>query len=553
MRKRTKILGLLCGLFLVISIALPFVPVPAQASVVPPAVDRQQVFYSELSEYTTSSDGNLYQTSTVYNTAWAAAAASAAVTANTVVEIGQSKLGSDYGISRGGLYFDTSSIADTDVVTSAVLYVYGKYDWSDTDFDLTIQSGMPTYPHDPMVVNDYSKAYYAGDGGSLNTSGFTTTGYNAITLNATGRGWINLTGTTKLVLRSSREIAGTAPTGEEEVFIYSSEEAGTDKDPYLVVTSVSAPAITSNAASNIANTTARLNSTVDDDGGESCETRYGYGTTSQAAVDFADYDTVTDWVAGADTGEHPYVDVDTLLAGTTYYYRVQIKNTHSTVTSDEITFDTLAAISEPSNFRAFPEAESVVLTWAKGSGSTNTMVRYSFTAYPTAVGEGTQLYLGTGSTTTHTGLSQGTTIYYSAWGEDGGDYSAAYVSTMTTTTGGAGAAENPDTPTAPTGWLQAPDYTNLSGLPIVYDIANQVFTNIEMPLATGWFLLAILSSIIASIAIYLWKHSLAGALVVLCVMLCAWWGVEILPLWIMALSLIGIIGIGISRRSIGGQ
>jgi hypothetical protein len=502
---------------------------------------------SNLTIYTSASDGNFFKTSTNYNTAWTAASSDAVVKTNTVIEIGQTYSAPDYGISRGALYFDTSAIPDADTIVSATLFVYCKYDWSGTDFDLTLQSGMPTYPHDPMVVADYDKGHYADSGGTLNTSGISTTGYSSISLNATGLGWINVTGTTKLVLRSSREIAGTTPTGQEEIFIYSSEETGTSKDPYIVIVSVNAPAITADAASDIANTTARFNSTVSDDGGESCEVRFGYGTTSQTAVNFLSYDTVTSWVAGYDTSEHPYYDADSLTDNTTYYYRVQIKNGHSTVTSDEITFDTLNAISDPSGLRAYPSTTSVVLSWAKGSGSTNTMVRYSFTTYPTAINEGTQLYFSTGSTATHTSLNPGTIIYYSAWGESGGDYSASYDYTMTVTTAGVSDSGTPDAPAEPTGWFQSPDYVNMSGVPL-YGTINSVMSTMDLPLATGWFLLAMIVSIAAGLAVLARTGSLAGSLLVLCVLLALGWGVKLIPLWIFAFSLIAGIGIGVSKR-----
>jgi len=140
-----------------------------------------------------------------------------------------------YRIDRAYAYFDTSAIPDSAEIWSAYLKLYGSTDNSTTDFNITVQSGMPTYPTDPPAATDFNKTYYSGDGGSLSTSGFSTTGYNTITLNSTGLGWINKTGTSKFCLRSSRDIAATTPTGDEYVTVYTNEQTGTSQDPQLVV------------------------------------------------------------------------------------------------------------------------------------------------------------------------------------------------------------------------------------------------------------------------------------------------------------------------------
>jgi len=86
---------------------------------------------------------------------------------------------------------------------------------------MTIQSGMPTYPHDPLETTDYNKTKYSGNYGSLSTSEVII-GYNNITL--TDSSLVNTEGTTKLCLRSSRDIEGTSPDGTEYVIVYFAEE-----------------------------------------------------------------------------------------------------------------------------------------------------------------------------------------------------------------------------------------------------------------------------------------------------------------------------------------
>ncbi|MBV6343539.1 DUF2341 domain-containing protein, partial [Candidatus Magnetobacterium casense] len=139
-------------------------------------------------------------------------------------------------IDKGALFFDTSAIAGG-IVTGASLNLYGSSDSSTTDFDLTLQTGGATYPHDPMQTTDYNKSYYSGNGGSKTTSGWNTAGYNEITLSSSGMGWIDTSGTTKFMVRSSREIAGTIPafTIDERVAYYDGGCGNISRTPYLSV------------------------------------------------------------------------------------------------------------------------------------------------------------------------------------------------------------------------------------------------------------------------------------------------------------------------------
>jgi hypothetical protein len=174
--------------------------------------------------------------------------------ANTVAVQGYA-----YRIDRGYVYFDTSAIPDSATIASATLYLYGQADNSTTDFNLNIQSGMPTYPHDPLVAADFNTTYYSGIGcDPYNTSGFTIAGYNAITLSATGLTWISKTGTTKLCLRSDEDVSASPPSGDEYVTVYAAEQAGTANDPYLVVnytTATATPAATCSSGLHIVKTT----------------------------------------------------------------------------------------------------------------------------------------------------------------------------------------------------------------------------------------------------------------------------------------------------------
>lgn len=131
--------------------------------------------------------------------------------------IGQIPPGVKYSIMRLYLILDTSGIPAGAIISAAKLQLYCTTDASTTDFDLTVQNGQPTYPHDPIVVGDFDKTNYAGSGGTLNTAGLVVGAYNDIVLDATGRGWINKGGPTKLCIRSSQDISATPPVVNEWV------------------------------------------------------------------------------------------------------------------------------------------------------------------------------------------------------------------------------------------------------------------------------------------------------------------------------------------------
>jgi hypothetical protein len=186
-----------------------------------------------------TSDGYLSQSSTIsYNAAWTSATGAVTDSADGII-IGQVyglsiPYGYSYIIRRGFLFFNTSVLPENACLLDATVSLYKKTDASTVDFDIVIQNGQPISPHDPLQTNDYNKNLYAGDGGSMNTGDFVNGRNNFTFMNLS---WINQTGVTKLCLRSSRDIQGTAPTGTEYVAVYSREKIGfIDYSPHLVIT-----------------------------------------------------------------------------------------------------------------------------------------------------------------------------------------------------------------------------------------------------------------------------------------------------------------------------
>ena len=181
----------------------------------------------------TTSDGYVEGAETVYATAHGDASGYALYDTQNLIYVGQTLVLTYYEIMRGFLYFNTSALAGK-TITAAYLNLNIVPASLTNDFNFVVMNGQTTYPHDPLQLSDYAIANYAGSGGTLDAASMTA-GYNQLSLNATGQGWINKTGETKLAILSSRDIASSTPTGNEFMSFYSSN-MGTGYQPQLVVT-----------------------------------------------------------------------------------------------------------------------------------------------------------------------------------------------------------------------------------------------------------------------------------------------------------------------------
>jgi len=273
-------------------------------------------------------------------------------------------------------------------------------------------------------------------------------------------------------------------------------------------------------ASNVAAKSARINALVHDDGGQACDVRFCYGTSSGNCTDGAlgcpgatcnctTYDTTTAWVENTYLGgDTPYADLTDLLTGTTYYYCVQIRNDVSCRCGGEMTFATETGVYTPTEFVSSPTSSTISLLWVKGVGTQNTLVRVSTAAYPSVVTEGTAIYGGTGNSYLYSGLSPGTTHYFSAWGLSGGVYSGVppgtgYATTMATTLAAGAADVILPTPPTPTEWSAEPSVAGISDIPF-FALVNYFADEYSMPQATMWYGLSIMFSIGAGFFIY-WR------------------------------------------------
>lgn len=138
---------------------------------------------------------------------------------------------------RGFLFFDTSDYSGLTVDSATLkIYVTLKSEWDDGHADLHIVEGVG---NEPLQGTDFGDQLpYVTSGGSIAYDDITVNDWNEITLNATGIGWINLSGTTKFCMKLIGDISDLEPdidglsTGNQ-VYARSSHAAG--YEPQLIL------------------------------------------------------------------------------------------------------------------------------------------------------------------------------------------------------------------------------------------------------------------------------------------------------------------------------
>ena len=153
---------------------------------------------------------------------------------------------SQYSIYRSDTYFNTSALDDTISVTATTIqaYVIGKTN-GDNDGDDWINVVLSTSASDATLAGtDFDNVGDAIDnpteGATRIDIGSVTTGaYNTWTFNATGRGWVSLTGVTRMGWREGHDAIDSTigvPSITNEINFASADTAGTTQDPLLTVT-----------------------------------------------------------------------------------------------------------------------------------------------------------------------------------------------------------------------------------------------------------------------------------------------------------------------------
>ncbi len=143
-------------------------------------------------------------------------------------------------LKRGIFLFDTSSIPDTDTITSATLSLRGTQ-INDTLDNLAINI-CPSNPasNTDLVNSDYNIANWTDTTYvSKDISGLNTTGYEDFALDAAGIANINKTGVSKFGARVSSDISNSAPSWSSNANAgyggYCADQTGTTDDPKLTI------------------------------------------------------------------------------------------------------------------------------------------------------------------------------------------------------------------------------------------------------------------------------------------------------------------------------
>jgi hypothetical protein len=193
------------------------------------------------------------------------------------------------------------------------------------------------------------------------------------------------------------------------------------------------PAVATDGAGMVEETTATVNGTVIDDGGEACECRFEYGTVSGGPYPYN-----TSWAAGKTGGQSFSAVLSGLSEGTKYYFRAQTRNSSGTANGDEMSLLTKPLPPTGMNFVITVVSDTQIdLSWTKGTGAYRTMIRRKTGGYPVDRNDGVLVYFDTGNSVSDTGLSPGTTYYYRVWSEVTGSqqWSDGYLDVSATTGG----------------------------------------------------------------------------------------------------------------------
>jgi hypothetical protein len=115
-----------------------------------------------------------------------------------------------------------------------------------------------------------------------------------------------------------------------------------------------APTVITYNPINVTSESARLRGILEHDGqAETCEVRWGWGESSEEDID--DYDNVTEWEGEYEEGAMPYLDIEDLDDGHTYYFRCQMRNIEGAGMGEEKSFtagDLLVGAVAPRNLES---------------------------------------------------------------------------------------------------------------------------------------------------------------------------------------------------------
>lgn len=397
--------------------------------------------------------------------------------------------------------------------------------------------------------------------------------------------------------------------GGNQYVSWDTYDSGVSNRPYLEVTYIAyaPPVVRTDTASQIGMETARLNGYLQYDGGHPCSvgllikqagtTNYSiaseyYGDIDSSGwVDVNDYYLCEDYVNGSaylsddqrtradlnhdlvvnssdsteilevvqgalnddvyhrngvETGELFGKIIYGLTPGVTYNYSTVAWHEVFNVSGTVRQFTTLATMGNVSNLVTTASCTEMSLTWTKANGSTSTMIRWRPNSYPTDPDDGTLLCDIATTYYYHTGLTSGTSYYYSAWGVAGGNYSAIPAQSFETTTACGGTGEDvvpPPVVTVPntSSWFAPPTGEGLQKIP-GYEFINQMADAIGMPHGTWWFLLSMGFAIVVSMWVFFRSQQILLAFITMCSCCVAFALMGTAPWWILFIFSVSTLG-----------
>ena len=146
-------------------------------------------------------------------------------------------------VMRGGFGFDTASLGAGATISSATFSLYGssKQNSFTSGGASAVLCKFAPGSKTAAATSDYGTIDKTlQSDGSIAYASWSTSGYNDLTLNATGLGNINKTGRTWLMTCSANDQATSAPawsgTKQTDLQAYYAEQTGTSQDPKLAIT-----------------------------------------------------------------------------------------------------------------------------------------------------------------------------------------------------------------------------------------------------------------------------------------------------------------------------
>lgn len=307
---------------------------------------------------------------------------------------------------------------------------------------------------------------------------------------------------------------------------------------------INVPTVTTNDATYITKSRARLNGYLDADGGETCNVSFRYALWNGSAWEA---NVSTSIQTGKVTGNSFYADLSGLTNNSTYRFIAVAENTAGEDIGAWLNLTTLDTFSAPTDLTCQATSSNILLSWIK-SDSSQVYIRYKIGSYPTDYTDGNVIANQSTNSYIHTSLTSGTSYYYKVWGLEGGNLSTTNSTCICTTTAGYTSGTTNPLPTANTsGWNETPNGSVLENNPL-YAFGNMQADEVGMPHNTWWLLIGIGAIVVFGIFTYTRTKDLLIAMVVVIVIGVIVAQTGIFPLWTM--YIFGVTGLGFSWKEL---